>query len=320
MKFIWEKLGLVFTPNEIKGKAWIKSHAQAPASLILEDRVRMYFSCRQLPDNQGQHVSNTAYVDLDLNDPRKILNTAQEPVLKLGGLGSFDEFGIYPFSPIKVEDKVFAFYGGWTRMESVPFNVSIGCAISRDNGISFERIGKGPIISYSPEEPFILSSPRIRKFNETYYLFYIAGKKWLDSNGIKEPIYKIRSAYSNDLINWQKTGEDLIKSNLGIYESQASPDVFAMDGRYHMFFCFRSHENYRGGIGSYQIGYATSSDLVNWRRDDSLVTLKFSPGQWDSQMQAYPHVFSAGNNIYLAYIGNDFGKDGFGLAKLLRIE
>ena len=59
---------------------------------------------------------------------------------------------------------IFAYYGGWTRCESVPFNVAIGLGVSSDNGETFDKLGDGPILSYSLDEPFILSGPKIRKF------------------------------------------------------------------------------------------------------------------------------------------------------------
>ena len=37
---------------------------------------------------------------------------------------------------------------------------------------------------------------------------------------------------------------------------------------------------------------------------------------WDSQMQAYPAVVTAGGRTYLFYNGNDYGREGFGYAEL----
>ena len=37
---------------------------------------------------------------------------------------------------------------------------------------------------------------------------------------------------------------------------------------------------------------------------------------WDSEMISYPHVFELDSKIYLAYLGNQVGKEGFGLAQL----
>ena len=67
-------------------------------------------------------------MDFDKNDIRKILRVSESPVLQHGGYGDFDEFGIYPVSPIRHGNEVLLYYGGWTRCESVPFNVAIGLA------------------------------------------------------------------------------------------------------------------------------------------------------------------------------------------------
>src|SRR6185295_5685810 len=163
--FKWEKLGKVFTPQEVVGRSWLKEFAQAPATLVFDDFLRVYFSCRPLADQNGQYVSFSAYVDLDRANLFSVKHISEQPILTLGGLGEFDEFGTYPVSVIRNSDEVRAYYAGWTRCESVPFNVAIGMASSRDGGRTFARLGNGPVLSYSPDEPFVLSGPKIRGFN-----------------------------------------------------------------------------------------------------------------------------------------------------------
>ena len=194
--FRWEKLGKVFTPQNIKGRSWLKEFAQAPATLIFDGYVRVYFSCRPLADHNNQYVSYSAYVDLDRSNLFNVLNVSTQPILNLGNLGEFDEFGTYPVSIIRNGDEVRAYYAGWTRCESVPFNVAIGLATSRDGGTTFTKLGNGPILSYSPDEPFVISGPKIRRFNNLWYLWYIAGRKWKIVAGHPEPTYKIRMATS----------------------------------------------------------------------------------------------------------------------------
>ena len=113
---------------------------------MFNDFVRVYFSCRPPADENGQYVSYSAYVDLDRADLFKVRHVANSPSSSLGGLGEFDEFGTYPVSVIRDGDEVRAYYAGWTRCESVPFNVAIGMAISRDGGETFTKIGNGPVL------------------------------------------------------------------------------------------------------------------------------------------------------------------------------
>ena len=314
--FTWKKKGRVFIPQEIKDKDWLKDFAQAPAVLIFDKFIRVYFACRPLPDENGQYVSYSAFVDLNRTNLFEIVNLAKQPILKLGKRGTFDEFGTYPTSIIRKDGAVWGYYAGWTRCESVPFNVSIGLAISKNDGETFDKIGDGPILSYSINEPFILSGPKIRKFNNTYYLFYIAGSNWIENNGKPEPVYKIRMATSPDGLNWTKADKNLVEDSIDENEAQASPDVIFKNGKYHMFFCYRHGLGFRGKEKGYRIGYAVSTDLITWKREDSKVGIDVSDEGWDAEMISYPHVFELDNKIYMFYLGNQVGKNGFGLAEL----
>lgn len=314
--FSWKKLGKLFTPGEEYGRPWLREFAQAPSALLLDDRLRIYFSCRPAADEQGRYVSYSAFVDLDRADPFKILRVSERPILELGELGSFDEFGTYPVSVIRNGDHFRAYYAGWTRCESVPFNVGIGVADSIDGGVTFQKLGPGPVVPYSPDEPYVLSGPKIRRFNDSWYLWYIAGRKWKVVDGRAEPVYKIRMARSNDGITWEKVNRDIIESRIEDDEAQASPDVFLANGKYHMFFCYRYSARYRGKQNGYRIGYASSSNLVDWVRDDSKAGIDVSDAGWDEEMISYPHVFAMDGKTYMAYLGNQVGRHGFGLAVL----
>jgi len=315
--FHWHKLGKVFTPQDIPDRPWLKEFAQAPATLIHDDFVRVYFSCRPAADAQGRYVSHSAYVDLDRADLFRIRDVARQPILELGGLGEFDEFGTYPVSVIGDGDLLRAYYAGWTRCESVPFNTAIGCAVSRDGGKTFSKLGKGPVIGYSLNEPFVMSGPKVRRYGDRWYLFYIAGRKWKLVDGRAEPVYKIRMATSTDGLQWTKLDKDLIESRIEADEAQASPDVFFANGKYHMFFCYRRSSHFRGKENGYRIGYASSVDLIDWRRDDSRAGIDVSESGWDAEMISYPHVFALDGKTYMAYLGDGVGRFGFGLAELV---
>jgi len=310
--FSWKKLGRIFDPREVSDRPWMKEFAQGPCTLVFDDFVRVYFSCRPPRDENGQYVSYTGFVDLERDNLFNILRVSEEPILELGEKGTFDEFGTYPASVIRVGDAIYAYYGGWTRCESVPFNVAIGLAISRDDGVTFERYERGPILSYSSDEPFVVSGPKVRRFGDYFNLFYIAGRRWIASDGGPEPVYKIRTAWSRYGTDWKRIGRDIIESKLGEDEAQASPDVIAGDGCLHMFFCYR-----HGAGRDYRIGYAFSTTTPYfWTRDDSKAGIDVSESGWDSEMVAYPHVFELDDSFYMLYLGNEVGRYGFGLARL----
>jgi hypothetical protein len=86
-----------------------------------------------------------------------------------------------------------------------------------------------------------------------------------------------------------------------------------------MFFCYRQSFDFRASKGrGYRIGHAYSDDLENWIRDDDNPLLDVTPDDWDSDMLCYPHVFESDSEVYLLYNGDEFGRYGFGLAKLER--
>lgn len=313
--FEWHKLGRIFNPVHIAGRQWLHEFAQAPATLIFDNFVRVYFSCRSERDKDGQFVSYSAFVDLNRTNLFDIIRVAEEPVFSLGDKGCFDEFGTYPMSVIKKDGQIWAYYAGWTRCQSVPFNTAIGVAISTNGGETFEKLGNGPLVSYSIDEPFIISGPKIRKFRGQYYLFYICGKKWIEVNGKPEMSLKIRLATSTDGLNWCKHNKNLITEVSGQNESQASPDVFYANGKYHMFFCNWIPDSFRE-TKSRRIGYASSNDLINWTRDDSKAGIDVSASMFDNEMVAYPHVFELDSSVYMLYLGNEVGRYGFGLARL----
>jgi predicted GH43/DUF377 family glycosyl hydrolase len=314
--FKWKKLGNVFNPLQSNIKSWMHEYAQSPSVIIFENHVRVFVCSRAIPDANGQYVSRLGYIDLNRKNLFDIIDICKDPVLSLGERGTFDEFGTYPVSVIKNKDEIRAYYSGWTRCESVPFNAAIGLAISHNNGETFFKLGPGPVLSHTPDEPFVLGSPKIRKFNDTWYLWYASGRKWVDHHPRPEPIYKIRMAYSKDGIEWTKHGKDIIKSVLEKDECQASADVFFFEGKFHMFFSYRYNLNFREPDRGYGIGYAVSNDLFNWERNDSQAGISVSESGWDSESVSYPYVFELDNKIYMLHQGNEIGRNGFGLAEL----
>jgi predicted GH43/DUF377 family glycosyl hydrolase len=141
---------------------------------------------------------------------------------------------------------------------------------------------------------------------------------WLAILRARRGSYKIGHAVSVDGINWVKEeGRQIISDWVGADESQALPSVIELDGRYHMYFCYRHSFDFRTNRErSYRIGHAVSDDLIIWTRDEKNPCLEPTPGEWDSDMMCYPHVFGLDGNVYLLYNGNEFGRHGFGLAVL----
>ena len=314
----WKKLGKIFNPNNLHWADDFIGFAQSPQTLVFDDFVRVYFSIRK-KDKNDKFISHIQYVDFeyDMKTVRKISNHL---VFGPGKLGCFDEHGIFPMNVLRVGDKIYAYTNGWTRRVSVSVDTGIGFAISLDNGETFNRIGDGPIMSSTTYEPVLVGDPFVQVYNGIFHMWYLFGLGWKKySDGVPERTYKIAHATSVDGINWKKEeGIQLISDKLNEDECQALPTVLYNNNKYHMYFCYRSSFDFRKNKNSgYRIGYAYSDNLITWTRVDHEAGIDISENGWDSEMQCYPHIFQLKDKIFLLYNGNEFGKDGFGLAELV---
>jgi len=317
----WRKLGKLFDPTQHELPNDCVQFAQAPQALVFDDFVRIYFSTRSVDPDNGKYLSHIAFVDMHKN-LCDVIRVSDKTVIPLGGLGCFDEHGIFPMSVMRYGDAVYGYTCGWNRRVSVSVDTAIGLAISRDNGLTFQRIGDGPVLAASLHEPCLVGDGFVKVINGVFHMWYIFGTGWQRylPDAAPDRTYKIGHATSMDGIDWVKEeGRQIVADRLGGDESQALPTVIGIDGRYHMFFCYRQSFDFRnnGGRG-YHIGHAWSDDLVNWIRDDEHPSLEGTPGDWDGDMQCYPHVFESGDKVYLLYNGDEFGRYGFGLAVLER--
>lgn len=314
----WKKLGKIFSPMDYSLPNNCKEFAQSPQVLVFDDFVRIYFSTREKDSKSGKYLSHIAFVDMDKNF-KTVLAVSDRTVIELGGLGSFDEHGIFPVNVLRDKERILAYTCGWSRRVSVSVETSTGLAVSTDDGLTFQKVGTGPVLSSSLHEPFLVGDSFVCNFNNTYHMWYIYGQRWMNSSLDDSParVYKIAHAISVDGINWKKDGGQLIADKLNVDECQALPTVIFLNNRYHMYFCYREATGFRNDKArAYRLGYAYSHDLIAWKRDDSKCGIDVTENAWDSDMMCYPHIFHCDDKVYLLYNGNEFGRYGFGLAVL----
>jgi hypothetical protein len=317
MKLRWKKLGRIFDPSEHQ-TSWMEHYAQNPNVLELNDRLRIYFTCRPKKDRSGNTVSLTAFADFEKEPPFKLIKVCDQPVLALGAAGTFDEFGIMPGSVIKLNEtgEVWLYYVGWTRMSSVPYRWSNGLAISKDNGVSFKRYSPGPIMASIFEDCYLQACPRtIRLDKDRFIMWYNSGIEWCQNEGHFESVYITRFAQSVDGINWSVNNPQVIPTKVP-RECQTSASFFQHNGRNHIFFSYRHGLDFRNRDNGYRIGYAYGENFTDFTRADELSDLTISETGWDSEMVCYPHVTKINGKTYLFYCGNNFGQFGFGVAEL----
>lgn len=315
----WQKLGRIFDPTNHKLNFNCNNFAQSPQTLVFDDFVRVYFSTR-VSDQSCKFLSQIAYVDFDKSFSN-IIGNSNHQVIALGKSGAFDEHGIFPINPLRVNKKIIAYTCGWSRRVSVSVETSTGLAESKDDGKTFFKNNDGPVLTSSLKEPMLVGDSFVISESDMFHMWYIYGKHWKTTPGNDQPerVYKIAYANSLNGVDWVKQeGVQIITDILGDDECQALPTVIKIGETYHMYFCYRQATDFRTNPErGYRLGYAFSTNLINWKRADELKGIDVSSDGWDSEMMCYPHIFQVDNQVYLLYNGNQFGKYGFGLAKLI---
>lgn len=296
----WKKLGRVFVPDN--HHPWMETHAANPVVEHLdEDIYRVYFSGR---DNNNR--SSIGYVDVDINPPFKIIGVAPRPLVVPGERGMFDDSGVSLGCIVNVEGRKFLYYLGWNLGVTVPWRNSIGLAIFNEKSGMYEKFGKAPLLDRCEVDPYTISYPYIMKDGNIYRMWYGSslgwGKDWM------EMAFVIKYAESHDGIHWNREGHIALNFKSDKESAIARAFVLNEKEKYKMWY------SYRGD--SYRIGYAESTDGVQWTRKDELAGIDVSDNGWDSEMIEYPHVFDHKDSRYMFYNGNGFGKTGFGLAVL----
>lgn len=309
------RLKKVFGINELKKHTNFDSFFQSASPILLKDRLRVFY-CTRRKLRDGSFVSYPSFFDLDPTDEKfNLIDTFPKEIMQLGNKGTFDEFGINPISVVNSEGLLRMYYAGWTRCESVHFDAAIGYAESSDNGVSFQRRYPGPILGRNQFDKFLIGSPKVKYFNNQYFLTYVSGEKWLYTNNRYEPIYKIKMACSNNgidyVLNKKNILKDLIKN-----ECQASGDIIRHDDKYIMIFSYRNIFDYKNTQQGYKNTYAISEDLVNWKRSNSEIKFTGKSFDFDKYSQSYLSTFNINEKTYVLYQGDELGKYGIGIGEL----
>jgi len=310
----WTKKGLIYCPKgEQEWNANLYAHVVC-ADNSYEDRIRLYYSCR---DSLGR--CQASFIDLDSNDLSKVIYEHPEPILSLGKAGLFDDCGIMPTWFLQNGEEKWLYYIGWTVRNTIPYHNALGLAVSKD-GIHFEKKFEGPILSTIATEPYFNGSACFLFDKGKYKCWYLNCTEWTpDSVGRLEPMYNIKYAESTDGINWQRNNVVAIDFKDNVEGGISRPSVIIEDGIYKMWFSARAKTDYRDNKSrSYRIYYAESLDGISWNRKDDETGIDISSNEqdWDSQMIEYPLVINHKGNKILFYNGNHFGKTGVGYAVL----
>lgn len=302
----WEKLGFVWEPSG--NLAWAKKFATCPTPYLHPSGViRVYIQCRD-----ANNIGRIGYVDVDPEDPLKVVNISDTPVLDVGKKGFFDDNGVLPTSIVEAPDgRIFMYYNGFELCHNIRYRLLTGLAISDNKGESFERVKLSPILERSDAESAFRAGPHVLKNGSGYQMWYAAGSEWELIDGKEMPVYDIRYAESEDGITWPEMGDVILPIDNEVEHGFGRPYVVIKNGYKQLFYSVRK-KNPR----AYRMGYAECHDGLNWTRDDSNMGIDISSSGWDSESVEYAAIISVKDKTYCFYNGNEFGRTGFGVAEL----
>ena len=300
----WTKLGRLLDPSNLS--SWQKKYAFPPTPfLISSDRLRLFLAFCDA-DTQGR----IGFVDVDPNDPTRVLEVSKQPVLDVGRPGTFDEHGLLPTCVIAVRDEVRMYYVGYQRGFQTPYHQFAGLAISRDGGQTFARWSEAPIIDRSDGELHHRTSTFVMPVGTGYRMWYVGGSSWSTVLGKQLPIYPMRCIDSPDGLEWPRHGQ--------ICMDFASEDEIAFGRPWvtgDVSGCLSMHFSMRRKSIGYRIESASSLDGgISWERHGPVEGLGVSPEGWDSEMTAYAALWDTDSHHYALYNGNGCGATGFGIA------
>lgn len=295
----WKKLGLVYCPDG--NVHWMRSHAANPVvEEIGGDVVRVYFSTRD-----SENRSSIGWLEIDMRAPTRVLQVSKDPVIGPGRLGAFDDSGTSMGCLVKQGGSRYLYYLGWNLGVTVPFRNTIGLAVSHGGG-EFRRYWESPVLDRGPFDPFCLSYPWVLVDGGRWRMWYGSNLNWGTRHS--DMAHVLKYAESDDGIHWRRDGRIVVNFQSPDEYAVAKPCVLANKSGYQMWY------SYRGA--AYRIGYATSNDGLEWRREDEQYGISPSSTGWDSETVCYPCVFEQRGTRYMVYNGNGYGQTGFGIAVL----
>lgn len=342
----WVKRGVLIKP----GFAGPMSSALVSSPSVVKLRngkLRMYFwAADAVPPFHGRHVILAAEADPSNPFAWRLLSTT--PMLGPDPSGKIRDRGVgFPYVLARDDGPWLMYYGTWgSWAPRDEISNRTGLAISEDEGITWKVIKETVLPLGKPgsyDAGLTGSVSVLREAPDRYLMWYTAGEQYVRFGERNRGIVHVGAAHSSDGINWIKSEQPALRARMASvnpYEAVlGKPNAIKVDGVYHLWFsAYSMGANVKPSDGKlyepgkdanradwqkitsselgYHIEYARSSDGVNWRRefDKSIMTL--TPDGIDSKNQSYPMVVDMGEQLWMFYVGNEFGRTGIALATL----
>ena len=233
--------------------------------------------------------------------------SSANPVVQVAGSNTNDANRLsFGYAPSVLYDATANLYKMWfvSVTSGDPLN-NVSYATSPD-GVNWSLYAKNPVLlhgnagsfDYNVWDPFVV-------YDGTEYKMYYAGMLQNAST-----TYGLGLATSPDGITWTKYGNNpVLAAGTGWDQAIGCGGVYFDGTIYHMW--------YHGAAPGQPtvIGYATSSDGINWTKYAGNPVLTSSPSGWDSKNNYLCDVIQKDGTYYMFYLGDSAsGPNSIGLA------
>jgi hypothetical protein len=265
------------------------------------DHVRFFAGGR---DAQGR--SRIGVVTVEWGERPRVVDVTADPVLDLGEPGCFDMDGVsYPWI-VRRDTRLMLYFTGWTKLgREVPFANHLGLAISDDDGRTFSRVSRAPLLPLTDREPIGTGSCAVVQEDDSRWtMYYTRLLSWDTAADTSRPRYNIWHATSTDGRAWRRLDRLVIGHDAGEY-ALGAPSYYQWDQESQLYFTARGHR--------YRLFVARQQEDGAFRRLPGAI--RVVPGDWDDEMQCYPRVLTLSDRRILFYCGNGYGRSGVGYAE-----
>jgi len=255
----------------------------------IEDTLRMWFTASDQANDRIGYATSIDGISWNLYT---------DTLLDVGTGGTFDEEGVFGAQIVYDGLLYRMWYNGYDTQPYYAGNLRVGYATSSD-GINWTKYGDTPVLDLGNPGSWDSFWAYVNTvlYEDGEYKMWYSGFDGV--NGIM-----IGYATSSDGINWTKyAGNPVITNGApGTWDAAnaQNPRVTHNGSLYEMWY------NGSNGSNGYAVGYATSSDGINWtKHPDNPVLPVGSPGSFDSQWLWSPCVLLDGNVYKMWYAGYD---------------
>lgn len=274
--------------------------AQLPTPIALaQDMIRVFFASRM---NSRPHVWACDFRLDSLLTGRGPVAPAVGPLWSPGPPGSWNQDGIYP-STVAFTPHGPILYGiGWERGSQDPlFRSSIGvrefCTLHSPSEGPI-----APIMDRSAEDPFLVTSPTIRRTGDWYHMIYVSGDRWITVGNRLDSRYSLRQAWSLDGLRWERRGTPALMLTKDV--THIGRTAFVGDAPNRLITCVTTEQR-----KEYRLVYAVPTGAeVAWALEEPV---KFSG---DRAIHAYPALLQVRDTLILLGNQSDRGASGFQVA------